>query len=139
MENLLSTKIKNSINELNETIKTAVAELKDVIETNLLTLDDVKKNLVYAHTELEEISCALYDASVIFESNSCECDECVEMLEDVNIHNFWGAVDYPTFQNVWKGNHPLGGQELAIGVFAMSNPNPEKTIANQYEIYCCSL
>ena len=83
MENLLSTKIKNSINELNETIKTAVAELKDVIQTNLLALGDVKKNLVYAHTELEEIGCALYDASVIFESNSCECDECVEMLEGV--------------------------------------------------------
>lgn len=83
MENLLSTKIKNSINELNETIKTAVAELKDIIETNLLTLDDVKKNLIYAHTELEEIGGALYDASVMFESNSCECDECVEMLEEV--------------------------------------------------------
>lgn len=83
MENLLSTKIKNSINELNETIKTAVAELKNIVETNLLALDDVKKNLVYAHTELEEISGALYDASVMFESNSCEYDECVEMLEDV--------------------------------------------------------
>lgn len=83
MENLLSTKIKNSINELNETIKNAVAELHDVIETNLLTLDNVKKNLVYAHTELEEIGGALYDASTMFENTSCECDECVEMLEDV--------------------------------------------------------
>ncbi len=56
----------------------------------------------------------------------------LELIEDVNIHNFWGAADYATFQNVWKANHPVGGQENAFGLFAMSNPYPDKVIDKLY-------
>ena len=56
----------------------------------------------------------------------------VELFENINIHNFWGAEDYATCQNVWKANHPVGGQENAIGLFALSNPYPEKTIEKLY-------
>lgn len=52
----------------------------------------------------------------------------IELFENVNIHNFWGAADYATSQCVWKGNHPTGGQENAIGMIAVSNPYPEKMI-----------
>ncbi len=56
----------------------------------------------------------------------------VELIENENIHNFWGAVDYADFRNIWKGNHPVGGQENAVGMFAMSNPYPEKKIKSFY-------
>lgn len=55
----------------------------------------------------------------------------VELYENENIHNFWGAADYATSQCVWKGKHP-NGQENAIQMFAMSNPYPEKTIEKMY-------
>lgn len=52
----------------------------------------------------------------------------LELFENVNIHNFWGAADYATSQCVWKGNFPGDGHENAIGMIAVSNPYPEKKI-----------
>ena len=53
-----------------------------------------------------------------------------EILENINIHNFWGSGDYATYQTAWKKLRAVDGQEISAGIFAMSNPYPEKKIAS---------
>ena len=53
-----------------------------------------------------------------------------EILENVNIHNFWGSGDYATYQTAWKTARAVDGQEISAGIYAMSNPYPEKKIAS---------
>ena len=83
MEKILSTKIANAVNELKETIKFAVAELKDTIKVNLNGLESVKRNLAYAHDEMEEICGIADDLSVTMEIVSEDTNDACDTLEDV--------------------------------------------------------
>lgn len=83
MEKILSTKIANAVNELKDTINSAVAELKDTIKVNLGALESVKRNLAYAHDEMEDICGIIGDFSVAMEMVAEDtCDAC-DTLEDV--------------------------------------------------------
>lgn len=83
MEKILSPKIANAVNELKETINTVVAELKDTIKVNLGALETVKRNLDYAHGEMEEICGIADELSTAMEIVAEDANDACNTLEDV--------------------------------------------------------
>lgn len=92
MEKILSTKIANTVNELKETINFVVGELKDTIKVNLNALESVKRNLAYAHNEMEEIFSIADDLSItmemIAEDANDTCDNLGVILAEIDPNNF---------------------------------------------------
>ena len=82
MENF-STKIKQLTNELVDTINKGVEELKTMVVDNVSMLNQVKANLVYAHTELNELSGIADDMSFAMEQVAEDTCNAVDELECV--------------------------------------------------------
>ncbi len=52
----------------------------------------------------------------------------MHLLDQVHLRDFWGAGDYDYYRTAWSQKRTSDNQLISFGIFALSNPHPEKVI-----------